>query len=368
MEQRSSSASVRGVPPALVLFGSWAWRVVFIAAAGYIAYRALKALGLLVIPIMAALFLSSLLRPVASRLRRFLPGQLAALLTLLLALGVIGGIGYLVVWRAVREMPALIDQFVATVQGVRDKLQGMAQNSPQLNQLTNSVTHWLQQHRSDAIGLITTGAGYTVEAVTALVLTLFISFFLLYDARRIWVWLLRAFGEPYRTRVDSAGHAAWDAITGYVRGTVAIAAIHAVVIGVALVLLGTPLAGPLAVLVFFGSFVPLAGAVVAGGLAVVATLGTGGWVPALILAGVILGENQLEAHVLQPLIMGHSVRLHPLAIGLTVTAGTLVGGVIGAVVAVPVAAIVYRALPVLTGREEPQTAVSPAAPVPAGPR
>lgn len=353
MEQQSPSATrVHGVPPGLVLFGSWAWRIVFIAAAGYIVYRVLKTLGLLVIPFMAALFLSSLLRPVAIRLRRILPGPLSALLTLLLALCMIGGIGYFIVWRAVQGMPALIDQFVGTVQGVRDKLQGLAKNSPQLNQMIDSATHWLQQHRSDAIDVITTGAGYTVEAVTALVLTVFISFFLLYDARRIWGWLLTAFVEPYRSRVNAAGQAAWEAITGYVRGTVAIAAIHAVVIGVALVVLGTPLAAPLAVLVFFGSFVPLAGALVAGGLAVVATLGTNGWIPALILTGVLLGENQLEAHVLQPLIMGHSVRLHPLAIGLAVTAGTLVGGIIGAVVAVPAAAIVHRTLPVLTGRED----------------
>ena len=351
-EQQPSAGRLRGVPPSLVLIGSWAWRVVFIAAAGYIAYRVLKALGLLIIPFLAALFLTSLMRPLAVRLRRKMPGPVAALLTLLVALGLIAAIGYFVVGRAMRGMPALVDQFVSTAQGLRDKLQGLAKESPQLNQVIDSATGWLQRHRSDAIDLITTGAGYTLEAATALVLTVFISFFLLYDAQRIWRWILTPFVEPFRTRVDTAGQAAWEAITGYVRGTLAIAAIHAVVIGGVLVVLGTPLAAPLAVLVFFGSFVPLVGALVAGGLAVVATLGTGGWVPALILTGVLLVENQLEAHVLQPLIMGHSVRLHPLAIGLTVTAGTLLGGVIGALVAVPAAAIVYRTLPVLAGSRE----------------
>ncbi len=340
------------LPPALTVAGAWAWRVVFIAAAVYIAIHVLKKLGLLVLPFILALLLATLLRPVAAQIRRVMPAPLAALITLLVALAALGGIGSFIVLRAMRGFPRLLDQFVGTVQDVRQKLEGLIQDVPQLDRLAQSTTDWLQRNRSQAVDLLTTSAGYTVEAVTTLLLTLFITFFLLYDARRIWSWLLEMFPGAARTRVDRAGHVAWRVITGYVRGTVAIAAIHGTVIGLVLVVLGTPLAVPLAVLVFFGSFVPLIGAFVAGGLAVLATFSTEGWIPALILFGVLIIENQLEAHVLQPLIMGHNVQLHPLAIGLAVTAGTLLGGIFGALVAVPTAAIVYRTTPVLFGRDD----------------
>lgn len=339
------------MPPALELAGAWAWRVVFVAAAGWILYQILAAVGLLVIPFVAAVFLASLLRPVTLRMNRVLPPPLSALLTLLLALAALAGVGYFVVVRALRGVPSVIDQFVATAEQLSARLQGAAVQSVDLDRIAQSGTDWLQRHRSDAINLITTGAGYTVQILTAVVLTLFICFFLLYDVERIWRWLLRAFPEPLRSRVDRSGRVASDVITGYIRGTVAIATIHGVVIGVVLLVLGTPLAAALTVLVFLGSFIPLIGALVAGGLAVLTTLATGGWLKAAILLGVLLAENQLEAHVLQPLIMGHNVRLHPLAIGLAVTAGTLIGGIFGALLAVPLTAIAYRTLPVLTGRD-----------------
>jgi predicted PurR-regulated permease PerM len=118
-----------------------------------------------------------------------------------------------------------------------------------------------------------------------------------------------------------------------------------IVIGLALLLLGVPLALPLAVLILLGSFIPFVGALVAGGLAVLVTFGTQGRVVALILLGILIAESQLEVHLLQPLIVGRYVRLHPLAIGLSFAVGTVLAGIVGAIIAVPTAAVINQAWP-----------------------
>ncbi len=351
---RLSASAGRGVPTGLAVAGSWAWRLVFLAVAGYIALLIVRKLALLFIAIFAAMLLTALLRPVATTLQRRLPGPLASLLTLLLALAVLAAAGYFVVVRAIADMPRLVDQFITTVEDIQKTLQNLLAGSQQVDQISQTVTDWLRRQQSNAFDIITTSATYLLQVGTVLLLTLFISFFLLYQGERIWQWMLSAFSGPMRERCDKAGQVAWESVTGYIRGTGAIATIHGVVIFVVLLVLGTPLAGPLALLVFFGSFIPLIGAVVAGGLAVLVTFSTGGWLPALILTGILILQNQLEGNVLQPLIMGHSVNLHPMAVGLVVTAGTLVWGIIGALIAVPLAATAYRAAPVLVGRDPPE--------------
>ncbi|MDQ2791216.1 MAG: AI-2E family transporter [Actinomycetota bacterium] len=213
------------------------------------------------------------------------------------------------------------------------------------------MINWLQRNRSQAGDYLTTGAGYLLEFATLTVLTLFITFFLLYDGERIWCWLLTPLPARQSHRVDLAGRAAWGTITGYVRGTAVIAAIHGVVIGFVVYLLGVPLALPLGVLVFIGSFIPFIGALVAGGLAVLVTFGTHGWLAALILFGVLIAESQLEVHLLQPVIVGRYVRLHPLSIGLSFAVGTVRAGIVGAIVAVPTAAVIHQAWPAIRGQD-----------------
>jgi predicted PurR-regulated permease PerM len=151
--------------------------------------------------------------------------------------------------------------------------------------------------------------------------------------------------------VDRAGHAAWLAVVYYMRGTVAVAAIHAVVIGVVLGIMGVPLALPLAVLVFVAAFVPLIGLLVAGALAILVTLAANGWVDAVILLGILIVEDQLEAHLLQPQVVGRVIRLHPLAVILSLAVGAVLAGIPGAVVAVPIVAVITRAVPELRRRE-----------------
>ena len=196
-----------------------------------------------------------------------------------------------------------------------------------------------------------TGGRIAAEFFGGLVLMLFVMFFLIKDGERIWAWLLGALRTQTARRVDRAGHAAWLAVVYYMRGTVAVAAIHAIVVGVVLSVMGVPLAFPLAVLVFLAAFVPLVGLLVAGALAILVTLATKGWVDAVILLGILIIEDQLEAHLLQPQVVGRAIRLHPLAVILALAVGGVLAGIAGAVVAVPIVAVITRAVPELRRRE-----------------
>ena len=191
------------------------------------------------------------------------------------------------------------------------------------------------------------GGKIFLEILAGVVLTLFVTFFLLKDGERIWAWLTSFLGAQGRTRARGAGTAAWQALTYYVRGTVAVAAIHAVVIGFTLWVMGVPLLVPLVILVFLAAFIPLVGAVIAGFLAVVVALLAKGIVYALFTLGLLVAVNQLEAHLLQPLVMGRAVSIHPLAVVLAISTGGVLAGIVGALLAVPTVAFLNNALQVL---------------------
>jgi predicted PurR-regulated permease PerM len=210
--------------------------------------------------------------------------------------------------------------------------------------LLNHIPSYLSRHRAFVEGTVVTGGKIAAEFFGGLVLMLFVTFFLIKDGERIWTWLLSAMRPDTARRVNRAGRAGWQAVVYYMRGTIAVAAIHAVVIGVTLWIMGAPLVIPLAVLVFLAAFVPLVGLLVAGALAILVTLATKGWVDAVILLCVLILEDQLEGHLLQPQVVGRVIRLHPLAIILALAVGSVVAGIPGAVVAVPIVAVVTRAV------------------------
>jgi predicted PurR-regulated permease PerM len=231
------------LPRSLVLAAAWSWRLLLVGIAAYAAVRVLALLSLVVIPLVAALLLAALLRPVAELLQhRRLPGPLSALLTLLLAVVILGGLGYLIGVLFAQQLPSLIQQLVGTVHQLREDVAGVPVSQFQLDQMEASAVDWLQRNRSQTIGYLTTGAGYLLEFLTLTILTLFITFFLLYDGERIWRWLISPLPARESCRVDQAGRTAWATTTGYVRGTAVIATIHGSVIGLALYLLGVPLA------------------------------------------------------------------------------------------------------------------------------
>jgi predicted PurR-regulated permease PerM len=196
------------------------------------------------------------------------------------------------------------------------------------------------------------GASMLLQIGTAALLMLFILFFLLKQGSSMWGWFVGWVPPPHRRTTDAAGRKAWQTLTSYVRGTVAVAFVDAIGIGVAMLFLGNPLTASLTLATFIGAFIPIVGATVSGVLAVGVTLVTVGPWAAVILLGAVIAVQQLEGNLLQPLIMGHALKLNPVAIVVTVTIGTIVGGILGAIVAVPLVAVCYRVVSFLAGRED----------------
>ncbi len=340
------------VPRLLQQSAAWSWRILLTGGVIYLAFRFAVELRLVVIPFIAALLLTALLQPPAHWLRRhgFSPA-LATWCMLLIALVVIAGAMTLVVNQIADQYQVLFSEVERTVHHLQHSLAGAPfhLNKARLSALSKNLLTYISQHKSVVAGTVLTGGKYLAEFLADVVLALFITFFLLKDGARIWAWLIRGMRPVARSRTDRAGDQAWRALVYYMRGATAVAAIHAVVLGVALWLLGVPLLVPLVVLVFLAAFVPLVGILVAGALAVLVALATKGWVVAVILLGVLVVENQIEDHLLQPLVVGRIIRLHPLAIILALAVGGIIAGITGAIIAVPFAAVITYAWPVLRG-------------------
>ena len=334
------------VPRWLQTSAAWSWRLLLLAAALYVAARVAALLYIVVVPCAAAILLTALLQPLTARLRRRGMSPLAATwCTLLLAIVLLGGAGWLVTTRVQADYPSLVTQFKHTTTQVQAWLAGppFHLHTGSLQQLSNDVVKYLSQHKSAVEGTVVTGSRIVVELLAGVVLCFFVSFFLIKDGKRIWQWLTSRFQPERRRRADLAGAAAWQAVVYYVRGTVAVAAIHAVVLGVTLTIIGAPLVAPLALFMFLAAFVPLLGVLVAGAVALLVVLATKGWIAAIIVLIVMVVMNQLEGHLLQPQVVGKMVRLHPLAVILVLAVGGVVAGIAGAVVAVPITAAITRA-------------------------
>ncbi|HEY2578686.1 MAG TPA: AI-2E family transporter [Streptosporangiaceae bacterium] len=336
----------------------WAWRLLVIGLLVYVAARIASALRIVVIPCVVALLLTALLQPLCSWLKRLkFPGLLAAWCVLILTIAVIAGLGTLIYVRTSDEYTTLLSELTHTGHQLQNWLAGPPFHIKQmrLQQLLKSAENELSAHKSLVAGTVLTGGKYAVEILAGIVLTLFVGFFLIKDGDRIWSWLTGFFAPERADRADRAGRAAWLVLVHYVRGSVLIAAIHSVVIGLTLWFLGVPLVIPLAALVFLAAFVPLIGILVAGALAILVTLGTKGLVAAIILLVVFVVEDQLDGHLLQPQVVGRILRLHPLAVILVLAVGGVLAGIPGAVVAVPTAAAIARAWPELRSPADPDT-------------
>src|SRR6516164_1632380 len=343
------------VPGWLERAAGWAWRLLILGVLIYLTFRVVSVLRLVVLPCVAALLLTALLQPLTQRLRQAgLPALAATWCTFLAALAVLAGVVVLAATRTSADYQRLVTDVGNTSNDLQRWLAGppFHLHRAGLEHLSNRFLTFLKQHQSEVAGTVVSGGRIFLEVLAGLVLMLFVTFFLLKDGDRIWAWLTSFLGNEPRARARRAGSAAWQALTWYVRGTVAVAAIHAVVIGTTLWIMGVPLLVPLVVLVFLAAFVPLVGILVAGTIAVAVTLATRGWVAALVLVAIFILENQLEGHLLQPLVVGRLVRFHPLAIILVLAVGGVAGGIAGAVVAVPLAVALFRATPYLLGRAD----------------
>jgi predicted PurR-regulated permease PerM len=335
----------------------WSACLVVIATALYLLGRVIVLLAPLATAAAAALFLAALLDPVLLGLRRLrLPAAPAALLTVLALLGVLTAVA-LLVWNLTASQFGYLSQELG--QGVEQARDFVTSTLPltdaQIDRAIGQARQALGGNASDPIGGARTVAEVAAFALFALVLL----FFLLKDGRSMWQWTLRRMTGPNRALAVEAGRAGWRTLAAYSRGTVAIAAIDATGIGVALVLLGVPLALPLALVTFLGAFVPIIGATVAGAVAVLVALAADGPTVALLTLAAVIAVQQIEGNLLEPLIMKRQVRLHPTVILVAVTAGTLIAGIAGAFVAVPVTAVAYRVVDTVQ-RHRQRTAAPPA--------
>lgn len=355
-----------GVTPLVAALASWSWRLLAIGAVIYGLVWIIGLLTFVVIPCIVALLLCALLHPMTARLRKLgLPSLAATWLTMLLSLVVLGGVSTYVGIQANAEFPKLASQVQETAKDVQHWLVTgpLHLKDSQLQRYVDEGVKYMEARRGKLASTAVEAGRLTVELLAAFVLMLFVLFFLLKDGRQIWEWLISGLGR-HRDRVDRAGRAGWETLSQYVHGTVVVAAIHAIVLAVVLTVLGVPLVAPLAVIIFLGSFIPIVGILVGGTLAVAVTFSAKGGIAALIFLGILLLEHQLEGHVLQPLVVGRWVRLHPLAIILSITVGGVLAGIPGAAIAVPVVAVIYRALPALRGSPEETAAEDVNAPEP----
>lgn len=335
---------------------AWAWRLLLLVFVLYVLARVAAVLYIVVVPCAASLLLTALLNPLAARLRRRGLSPLAATwCTLLLAFVVLAGVAALAATRFQAEYPALLAQLRHTTAQVQSWLSGPPFHLKTLNlgKASGGIVKYISQHQSLVEGTVVTGGRIAAETLAGVVLTFFVTFFLIKDGRKIWTWLIHRMPPVNRERIDRAGQAAWTTVEYYMRGTVAVAAIHAVVMGVTLTIMRAPLAVPIAMIMFLAAFIPLVGALLAGTIAILVTLASKGLVAALIVLGILIVMNQLEGHLLQPQIVGKMVRLHPLAVILVLAVGGVVAGIAGAVVAVPITAALWRASGELQRRELP---------------
>ncbi|PYF99387.1 Predicted PurR-regulated permease PerM [Georgenia satyanarayanai] len=314
----------------------------------------LTRLTLVVIPVLIALVLSAAISPLVSFLRRKgLPSLLATWIALVAIIAVLGGVVWLVTLAVVDQWDELRDQALEGFAELQEYVQGLPFEitQEQIDSAQESVAGLLQ---SSAVGSgAIAGASQTVDFIAGFFIMIVVLFFFLKDGPKLWEFLLRPFeGHRYR-RGQRVGDATVRTLGGYVRGTAIIAAVDAVAIGIGLAIVGVPLAIPLSVVVFLGAFVPLVGATIAGIFAALVALVAVGPVEALVVVAIVVGVNQLEGDLLQPIVMGRTLSLHPLVILVALTAGTVLAGLTGAVLAVPVTASIWRAIQVWDGPDLP---------------
>ncbi|MEV0035362.1 AI-2E family transporter [Streptomyces sp. NPDC050804] len=333
---------VSAIPWGMRVAGEAAWRLLVLAGTVWVLMRVISAVQLVVMAFVAALLITALLQPTVAWLKRLgVPRGVATALTAIAGFVLMGLVGWFVVWQVVENIDDLSNRVTDGI----EELKRWLLNSPfhvtedQINDIAKSLSDAIGSNTEEITSAGLQGVTVIVELLTGIFLAMFSTLFLLYDGKKVWQWSLKLVPAQAREGVAGAGPRAWHTLTAYVRGTVIVAMIDALFIGLGLYFLEVPLAVPLAVIIFLGAFIPLVGAVISGALAVVVALVTQDVFTALMVLLIVLGVQQIEGHVLQPFILGRAVRVHPLAVVLAVAAGGLVAGIAGAVVAVPLVAV-----------------------------
>ncbi|MEP6527867.1 MAG: AI-2E family transporter [Nocardioidaceae bacterium] len=343
------------IPHGVEVASAWSWRFLVIVLALAVILRTVMFFELLLVPVVIAVLICALVAPATDVLATGMPRGVAAMLSLLAVVAVVVGLLALVG----QQLATGFDDLAAQVSDGIGQIQDWLRNGPlnisqsDLDDAVAKAQAWITSDNANLAGRLASVGATLGHVLAGLFIVLFTTYFLLYQGEQIWAWIVRLFPRAAREQVDGAGRAAWVSLTSFVRATVVVAFVNAVGITLVALILKVPLAVPIGVLVFLGSFVPVVGATVSGSVAVLAALVAHGPLVALSMLIGVIAVQQLEAHVLQPFLLGRAVRLHPLAVILVVAAGVVAAGIVGALVAVPVAAMLNTIVKYLTTAGSP---------------
>ncbi len=352
------------VPWGVEVAAAWAWRLLLVAAAGLVVLWLISFFALLTVPLAVALLVTALASPlVRLLLRTRMPRAAAAGIVVLTGLGVVALLLTFAGQQVAEGFQNLVDQVAEGLGQVRRWLEEgplHASESQVEGWVAGTQDSLLQSTRDNRVVGQVTGFGVALGNVLAgFFIVLFATFFFLADGDRIWGWCVRLAPRAARDRVDASGRVAWISLTQFVRATVIVALVDAVGVMIVAAVLGVPFVFALGVLVFLGAFVPLLGATVAGGVAVLVALVDAGPLTALLMLGGVVLVQQLESHVLQPFLMGRFVSVHPLGVVLALGAGIVTAGIAGALIAVPLVAAGNAVVQYLSGHTPATVAADP---------
>ena len=348
VQSRASTTDAAEVPAGLSIAAAYSWRILVVLGLVAVLIYLVITLKYIVIPFLVAILIGALLVPVVTFcVRMKWPRWVAVTVVLAGFLAVVSGLIVVVVAQVRSGLPALQVQSAAAYEGLREFLRDspLQLSDDDLDGYLTEIFDVIQRDSQALVSGILSVGSTAGHVLTGALLSLFATIFVLIDGKRIWSWTVRLFPRRARNAVDGAGVAGWLTLTTFVKVQIFVAAVDAIGIGLGAWILGLfyggfPLVVPIAVAVFLGSFIPVIGALVTGALAVFVALVFLGPIPAVIMLGIVLLVQQLEGHVLQPLVMGTAVKVHPLAVVFAVAAGSFVAGIPGALFAVPLVAVV----------------------------
>ncbi|MFJ3028475.1 AI-2E family transporter [Curtobacterium sp. NPDC087080] len=331
------------VPTGMRIAGAWSWRVLVVIGVVAVFIYLVTLFSEVLIPFLIGIVVAALLVPLSNWMQRHhVPKWIAVVVSLVGGLAAVGGLIWLVVDQIAASYPSLRDRTLSQYDTIREFVlnSGLGISQSDLNNYLNQATDWLSSNSGSILSGVASAGSSLTHLLTGLFVVIFTVIFLLIDGKNVWRWTVRLFPKNARAAIDGAGVAGWTTLTSFIRVQIFVAFVDAVGIGIGAAALQLPLVIPIAVFVFLGAFIPVVGAIVTGFLAVFIALIFNGWVAALVMLGVILVVQQVEGHILQPLVMGSAVKVHPLAVVLGVTAASGLAGIAGAFFAVPLIATV----------------------------
>jgi putative heme transporter len=331
------------VPNGMRIAGAWSWRILVVLGVLAAFIYLMTLLSEILIPFLIGLVVAALLVPLSNWMQRHhVPKWIAVVVSLVGGIAAVAALIWLVVDQIASSYPSLkkatLAQYDTIRQFVLDSGLGISQSD--VNKYLDQITDWLQSNSGSILSGVASAGSSLTHVLTGLFIVIFTLIFLLIDGKNVWRWVVRVFPKKARSAIDGAGVAGWTTLTSFVRVQIFVAFVDAVGIGITAAILQLPLVVPIAVFVFLGAFIPVVGAIVTGFLAVLIALLFNGWVAAVWMLVGVLAVQQLEGHVLQPLVMGNAVKVHPLAVVLGVTAASGIAGIAGAFFAVPLMATV----------------------------